>query len=279
MKHLVIGCGSIGSRRAKILAGMGEEVFVHDLFKDRAEELGKTEGPIWVWDGEDVDGALICTPPDTHAVACLEAVNTGIVGLYVEKPLALHHVDLDDVMDAASAVPVTMGACNMRFVVERLPANYDWRVPHSQIGWDVRMGQHAKHWSPNHKPVSMALDSIHDIDLLEWLGGKIVKLAGESYMDAAYLRAIMEDGSTARISLDRLTDPPERYIEAGDIAVSHRWELWPPDMTMYEREMQHWVNALKTTTQTINPLQNAARLTAMVLDTVRGNFTSTGDLP
>lgn len=263
-----MGCGSIGSRRAKILFDMGdEEVWVTDNVREKADFLAEYNDGIGVWDGEEVDSVLVCTPPDDHVTSVIDAVGMGIRGLYVEKPIALTAWDLDKIEAAAREVPVTMGACNLRFMADGM------KIDMGPAAWTARMGQHSKYWSPNHRPISMALDSIHDIDLLEHKAGRITRIIGTSYLNDANLKTVHENGSVGHVFLDRTADPPVRFLKVSGLGadgwpLDARWELWPPDPEMYVREMQHWVACVREGVPTCNPLDSAIRLTRMVLEAV-----------
>ena len=75
MRCLVTGCGSIGSRRARLLVEMGHTVMCHDADTDRAVELYHALGPnakaslggnVWTGAEDGYDAVFVCTPAATH---------------------------------------------------------------------------------------------------------------------------------------------------------------------------------------------------------------------
>lgn len=273
MRCLIIGCGSIGSRRAKILAEMGHEVYGMD--EDVAKAGEATGGKIVTVDelaenklGE-WDAILVCTPPVGRMELLNHVVHAAPVGrlkgLFVEKPLEVDPVALNTIVDHLIVpwVPVTMGACNMRFD-ERLSPLPDW-VKDSEVV-DFRMGQAAKHWSAGHQKVSLILDDIHELDLALWLRGEPSEVQGYSEEDSSQLKLTQEHG-ISWVTLDRITTPPVRLIASmrGDCP---RINLWPPDPDMYRREMEHFLECVKEGKPTCNPLAQAAETLKWALEVV-----------
>lgn len=256
MNVLVAGHGSIGSRRAGILRDMGHDVTTVD--PDPASGADRSDLPP---DMGGLDAVLVCTPPETHLAVAREALEHDIRGLYVEKPLALTDEGWDEVVEECERRGiVTMGACNLRF---------DGRlgVLVGYLGDEIAgaetvefmMRQHWKHWSPQHEPVSIILDSIHELDLAVHLRGPIVRILGHSSKDQAFVVATHDSGRVSVLTLDRMTDPPDRciWIGAAYHSESYRVGLWPPDEGMYEREMRHFMRCVERGNPTCNPLASA----------------------
>ena len=106
MNIAIIGCGLIGQKRAKSLAG-GKLVACADISVDRAERLARQfpncEGlNDWkrVIDRKDVDVVIIATPHDTLAEIALGAIEGG-KHVLVEKPAARNARELDPLIAAA----------------------------------------------------------------------------------------------------------------------------------------------------------------------------------
>ena len=270
MKILVIGCGSIGTRRAKILAAMGHEVWGHDKWWSNEDAHRWTEdvgaaGIITNQEWEGFDAALVCTPPDHERVEQVRKLVGKVHGLFIEKPLALTFSDAEIIGAMASVVQTTMGACNLRFApgVDRLHSLDEYRAKRGTFV----MGQHDRFWSPNHKPISMALDSIHEIDLAVWLLGPIMSIRGDSQRDHAYISIHHTEGGHSTIELDRISDPPRRSakIAAGgkhiEIAING-------DPSMYEYEMQHFVDCVEAGVATCNRIEDAAEVCRWTMEVV-----------
>lgn len=266
MRVLVIGCGSIGARRARLLAEMGHEVEGYDAAGIHVEEL---------MDGTDVSSkasldhmlkrnhaaALICTPPETHMSLALDCLRAGVRGLFIEKPLAVSTDGLDELVGVvAEAGAVSMVACNLRFDARLRDLD---GVPIKSV--TLRMGQDVKHWSPAHQPVNMILDSIHELDLAVSMLGPIGDIAGRSDTDSAFVEVTHLRG-TSTIVLDRTTDPPIRTVTVHDGHKERVVNLWPPDPEMYCREMQHFLDCVEKGEATCNPIERAAETLRWALE-------------
>jgi predicted dehydrogenase len=103
----IIGCGVIGQRRARHLAG-ARLVHCADAESQRASLLasatpGCTFGNDWreVLNRGDIDAVIVCTPPDLQAAIVRAAVNAG-KHVLVEKPSARNLGELDGLAQLAS---------------------------------------------------------------------------------------------------------------------------------------------------------------------------------
>jgi predicted dehydrogenase len=267
MKALVVGCGSIGYRRAEILLRMGHEVWVYDTGNFNAPPgtsvfgIGTSPHKLYA----EADAVLICTPAFTHHEVLAQATkHKNVRGIFVEKPLATDRWALEKFEPLIALLSidraVTMTACNLRFD-RRIPSVPDVRTAVAY------MGQHEKHWSPNHRPLPLMLDSIHELDLVYHLVGPIKKIRGLSR--ESYAMALIEhaNGATSRIFLDRLADPPERGLLFSKANGTRHWiSLWPPDYSMYDREMKHFMECVETGAETCNPLRRALAVTRWALE-------------
>ena len=263
MNVLVVGAGSIGARRARIIRALGHNVLVSDSDEARACALAAEVDGVVREPNVDADLALVCTPPATHAAVVNSLELGSLAGLYVEKPLALNLDDVNDIEELAKLVPVTMGACNLRFMT---PCPPPIAKNGKGVRWTATMGQHAKHWSPEHQPVSMILDSIHDLDLLQWYAGPIRQIVGLSRLDMADAATEHVGGGHGRIRLDRTTDPPVRTLTAHRADFDWSCDLWPPDPEMYDREMHYLLDRTLNETTAMNPLSEAAAVCRWALE-------------
>ena len=283
MRVLIIGAGSIGTRRARILAGMGHEVHGYDpawstkgakggSITDWCVATGAVSGASFLSGDTAYDAALICTPPDSGRPEQIQrCLSMGVRGLFVEKPLALDVSDVDEVLSMGLVshdrigplmATVTMGACNLRFVggVSGLrKIKKPWRLA------AFRMGQHRKHWSAAHRPISMILDSIHELDLAVHLNGPIESIRGYSETDVAEVSVHHEGGGLSHLHLDRVTDPPVRSVTITRKGDRDFLRLMTND-GMYEREMAHFIGCVEAGMQTCNPLRQAAEVCARALE-------------
>ena len=262
MRCLVIGCGSIGARRARLLAEMGHEVWIFDTDPAKVAAL---EGPCITFADHwgTFDAAFICTPIGVRTEIVEKLV--GVVrGLFIEKPVA---VDVDTAEAMLEALDhtgiITMGACNMRF--DRRLEVVGQRTPTTLL---FDMGQHHSHWSANHEPITLMLDDIHELDLARFLGGPIEGIEGWSTIRRADALVRHKNGARSHIHLNRIADPPHRSVTSYEGHDRIAADLWPTDPEMYRREMQHFLECVEHNRPTINPLTQAAETLGWALEVV-----------
>ena len=99
MRALVIGAGSIGSRRARILKSLGVNVVVHDTDVGREKTLADELGTyplrhINTLRLDHIDLVLICSPASDHLDAAITCAEQGCY-LFIEKPLSNLPLDKD----------------------------------------------------------------------------------------------------------------------------------------------------------------------------------------
>lgn len=264
MRCLVVGCGSIGSRRARLLAEMGHEVGCVDKNEHRAKAVASMIGGVHYTQEHSFfwDAAFVCTPPDITPYFVVDFLHGGglaVPALFVEKPLALRWDDGVGAIVSMTDSSVTMGACNLRFDA-RLETVDLWDADRV-IFW---MGQHRKYWNPDHVPLSLILDSIHELDLAHHFRGPIASADGYSHHDYATVAVTHADGRESYIHLDRYADPPTRFVQVA--GSTERVDLWPPDGEMYVREMKHFLACVEKGEQTCNPLPQAAETLRWALE-------------
>lgn len=271
MRILIVGCGSIGARRARLLKEMngGHELYFYDQNRFKALELANSlGGHVASQNGirGDYEVVLICTPPDSGRPEQIEAAhNRALRGLYVEKPLALERSDLDEIgydLKRRITKPVTMGACNLRFV-GGLSALRKLKRPWQLLSLTMR--QHEKYWNPQHQKCSMILDSIHELDLAVWLNGRIESIRGWSNLGASEVSLHQVDGGLTHIFMDRKGDPPRRRVEIRNGADYTSVDVKVDD-NVYRREMQHFMQCVESGTPSCNPLHEVVELNLRALE-------------
>ena len=264
-----MGAGSIGTRRARILAEMGHEVSVTDLDHDKALVAASQHENIRAVSGGQgrglaVDLVMICTPPDSgRAGQVHDALKWLPRAIFIEKPIALDEDTVYRVMDALAGEDVfTHGACNLRYCPEVATIrDMDIRF------LTLRMGQHSSYWSKNHKPCTLALDSIHELDLACYIMGKADQVHGISTNDYARLNVAhvgdplsIPVSSSSTLVLDRVTSPPVRWVEyITEAGVLGRVNLTTGD-EMYRREMEHMIVRIEGRGAPLNSVLDAGRL-------------------
>lgn len=269
MRCLVIGCGSIGARRARLLDEMGHEVGVYDSDVGRAARVrppGRPRGfPVVMvplvhsYRIDRWDAAFVCTPAQTHLAVAREVIEAGCRALFIEKPLS---TSMDGVAELVEECErrgvVTMGACNMRWAygghptdrphVERL--SLETSGPLS--GWRAGAAE-------TYRANGIILESaIHDLDLASaWLG-QVASLDAYGDGDWCRLDVTHRSGATSAILNDWREDAP-RIRELGYFLRGSRF-CHMPTLTdeMYRKEMAQFLRAASGKELPANPLRQAA---------------------
>ena len=260
MKIGVVGCGSIGTRRAKLLAEMGHEVHCWDT-GDAAPVAHRLAGYPFVsvsapesWPAIGVEAAFVCTPAHTHLPVAAEVLKAGCGGVFIEKPLSTSMLAVQNVVEWCDRLAVvTMGACNMRWA-------YPSPDPSAQClalwtcgplsGW--RPGSDA------YRDAGIVLESaVHDLDVAcHWLG-PVRDMDARGDEDKVTLNVEHERGRSVIVS-DWSTDakPTREMAWIGPRGT----QVCQPKIgdDMYRQEMQHFLDHVASWTPTSNPIANAA---------------------
>ena len=274
VRVLIVGAGSIGSRRARLLAEMGHEVTLYDLDQTRAScAAGGAGCAVWdqegrrspfgpngePWSGRwQFDAAFVCTPADTHIRMANHCISAGWRGLFIEKPLSTSMDGIPELIAECEARGVvTMGACNMR-----------WAYPRTHELWprvSIEDSRPLDDWRPGARDAygqsGIVLEAgIHWLDLAAALIGRIeeVELEAEG-CDDDHIRLLARHAHrSATILLDwRPTAPTVReVIVSGRGARRVLFPDWSDEM--YRSEMAHFLAHVESGTATTNPIANAA---------------------
>jgi predicted dehydrogenase len=232
---LVVGAGSAGSRHARLLAARGATVQVMDVDHQRAEAVGDgvaavAHDPTFAGDHELI---VLATPTSGHADDLRRALATK-ARVLIEKPLAATGQQLDGVEDAATGR--VMVGYNLRLhppverVIELVRAGRAGRtcsvrawfgswLPDWRPGTDYRAGYSARADAGG----GVLLDAIHELDILVWLLGTDLAVAGAVVGRVSPLEIDTEDvvaavvrtpsGVPATIELDYISRRYRRGIE------------------------------------------------------------------
>lgn len=257
MRVLVIGCGSIGSRRARLLAEMGHTVTGVDPVAGRC--VGFPGGVFLGLDGGlahgPYDAAFVCTPADTHLEVARQCVEAGI-RTFIEKPLCTTWGALAGFGRLAAAYPdVPVGvACNLRYAYDLAADLFEEPV----LLWSRKP---LKDWRPGAVGAYLAngivLESaIHEIDFAVSVKGPIMEASALVDRDRAVLSFIHERGSSV-IDVDWSSD-----TDTCRGALLNNGVVAAPDLSdeMYRREMAAFLDGPPA-----NPLADALHTTAWAL--------------
>ena len=189
---LVVGCGSAGSRHAKILRKLGiKNIHLFDPDQDAASSLAKELDAQRFESVEQslesgVDGAIIASPPDHHLKVANLAIESG-ASCFIEKPIADSLQGVEELLDRADQRNqfVTVGY-NLRFFAPLIELRRI--VMSGEIGrvMTVRaeFGQYLPTWRDgadyrNNYIVSgstaggIILEESHEFDYVKWLVGPV----------------------------------------------------------------------------------------------------------
>lgn len=269
MRCLVVGCGSIGSRRARLLAEMGHSLDVYDPDEDAMREAIKRllllfhrlprVRPRWTADKAEAlswqaDAVFVCTPANTHLAVAREITQAGCRGLFVEKPLSVSMDGIAELVEeCAKRGIVTMGGCNMRWAY----SDVDLRRP-STGEVDFVVCKPLAAWRPGaeetYRPNGIVLEAaIHEMDVATSRLGPIIGLNAIGCDDECIIGIEHAGGAKSNI-----------FAEWGPTARTGRWvtarDRFEPIISdeMYRQEMAHFLDCVANGTATVNPIANAA---------------------
>lgn len=267
MNCLIVGYGSIGRRRSRLLRDMGHQVSVFDV-DGKAMKSALADG-FFLSHRRDFTGQviLVCTPPETHLEIAADALGVGrdstrIRGLFIEKPLTVRR---DELLWGAAAVPV-MVACNWRFSEAVALAQ-----PFARSGyWAFYFGHKLALWRPGAEQVYTHgpwLDDIHELDLAQHLAGPIV--AARAWVnEPQHVRAGFDHahgvGSWVELDFDKPVNYERSIAHANGRETVWRLERSEVDAT-YRREMTHFLRCVERDEVPMNGLTEAMRTTEIAL--------------
>jgi len=280
MRALVIGAGSMGSRRARLLRELGVEVAICDVDSSKVALL--VNGLHVVGFGNvdyamnyEFDVALICTPPLSHLDIALRVAGRGC-NLFIEKPLS-NSLDKKKIAQLVYKMQVNSLQGIMGQSYRFCPSLIAWRAQfvnkQNLLYGSINSGQHLKDWTPGRDYHSLiyaskenggiVLSSLsHSLDQAQWLFGEIeavtglISNSGELGIevdDDATLLLRMKNGAQVSIHNDFWQSPWRNEICAVttglDNIVDNNSTVWNMDYSdadaMYRAEMEHLVKCIE----------------------------------
>ena len=215
--YLIVGAGAISRQHAEAMrATQGARLAgVCDADAERARGFGEEWGVPWSTDlgaalaRPDVNAAAICTPSGLHAEQALAALRMGRHVL-IEKPIALGLEDADEIVAAGRERDLVVSTVSQRRfepVIQEIrrvlasgvlgPVAYvegttlDYR-PQSYYASGAWRGTRALDGG------ALMNQGIHMVDLVRWLAGPIVRVAGQIATVAKEIEA--EDTASAAVT-------------------------------------------------------------------------------
>lgn len=264
---LIVGCGSIGRRHARVLRGLGVgDIRACDPVEiQRAALMAETPSVRMFSSFEEglasrPAAVLICTPPQLHIPMALQAIQAGC-HVFSEKPLSdsLTGVESLEALANAENKKVMVGLC-FRYHVGTVKAKHYLEAGRVGRLVSVRalMGEYLPEVRPDYRnlfsaQVGGAFDLMHDIDLAIWYVNrpvtKVMALHG-NYSDIGIaapdlVEVLMDFGGAClgSVHLDFFQRPRRRQIELlcseGLIIVEFaRWERCT--VSVYEAASRTW---------------------------------------
>ena len=188
---LIVGCGSIGKRHARVLRTLGvADVRACDPSPEQRRAFSAESPNVRMDDSYDAglrdrpDSVLICTPPEMHIPMARQAIAAGCHVL-TEKPLSntLDGIDELERLAAGSGKKVMVALC-FRFHEGLIRAKE--HLDSGRIGRLVSiralMGEHLPDVRPDYRSMYLAthngaFELMHDLDLALWCAGQPIEEA------------------------------------------------------------------------------------------------------
>jgi len=156
MRFLIIGCGSMGKRRARCLRKLGfKHITATDPREERREEIVAQSQVDVCADADEAiaagaDFALVCVPPHLHAPYLAACIDAG-VPVFCEAPLALTLDNADTVIEASERGGVFV-APSCTYLHNRIHSIIKDFIEKETLGRPLGalsyVGQHVADWHP-----------------------------------------------------------------------------------------------------------------------------------
>lgn len=156
MKFLILGCGSMGKRRARCLRRLGfENIIAQDIRSDRRDEIAAQSG-VQTVDSFDQglaaspDIVLICLPPHRHLEALTACIRAGIPA-FCESPMTMTVQEADQVIAEAESRGVML-APSCTYLFNQIHQTIQQFLDENKFGRPLAalsyVGQHVADWHP-----------------------------------------------------------------------------------------------------------------------------------
>jgi len=175
MKVIQIGTGGWGKNHSRVLSEFGVLSAICDIDLERAKEFGEKYKVNYyktleeLYEKEEFDAALICTPTSTHSKIALELIQKK-KHVFVEKPMTYLSNDGEKLVEEAKRNKVIL-TCGYIERFNPAVANVKDYLKSKKFGDLIRLEFYREHRMPLHiKDVGIIYDtSVHDIDTALWL--------------------------------------------------------------------------------------------------------------
>ena len=215
--YLIVGAGAISTQHVEAIGATdaARVAGVCDASAERAQAAGERWDIPWSTDLEAaltwaaVDAAVICTPSGLHAQHALAALRAG-KHVLIEKPIALSLADADEIVTAGRARDLVVSTVSQRRfepVIQEIRRVLASGVlgPVAYVGGTTLDYRPQSYYASGAWRGTRALDGgalmnqgIHTVDLVRWLAGPIVRVAGQTATVAKEIEA--EDTAAAAVT-------------------------------------------------------------------------------
>ena len=192
-----LGAGFIAQSHSRLLHEVEDQIDragAYDPDRARLENLCDTSGHLPCWSVEEVlagcDAVFVCTPTASHLTLVTAAAERG-VAVFCEKPLGVDLAAARQVAAAGAAVINQVGLVLRRSpafrAVRRRLGDGAWGEPMAVVFRDDQhlpiRGRYDSRWRIDVAQAGGGVlieHSIHDVDLLEWILGPIVRVTART---------------------------------------------------------------------------------------------------
>lgn len=248
MKALVVGTGSIGRRHISNLLHLGVEVAAYSYrgISLGVQSLDRCVALLEHWSNglsEEFDAVVVANSTEQHVEVALQAARMG-KAIYIEKPISVSLAETDElahlidthhlVVEAGFMLRAHPNLVWMKKAIDdgvlgelmHLQASVGQWLPDWRPGTDYRLGYGAF----REKGGGVIFDLIHELDIVNWLGGRVVDVAAmtrkvpllEIQTEAvAQIGLRLDSGALAQVHLDYVRPGYGRILEV----VGHRGVL------------------------------------------------------
>lgn len=293
MKALVVGTGSIGRRHIYNLLQLGLEVTAYSYRGDFSEADGRDGRVTMVknWPDalrEDIDVVIVANSTERHIEVALQAARQG-KHLYLEKPLSVSLAGTEELTRLIEANHLVVEA---GFMLRSHP-NLAWMkkyIDEGMLGELMHLRASVGQWLPDWRPETdhrlgygafrkkgggVIFDLIHELDLVNWLGGRVVDVTAmtrcvpllEIETEAiAQIGLHLESGALAQVHLDYVRPGYGRTFEVvgqkgvlswdyslgrvslgmpdGSVCIVHQTDTNFTRNTMFLAHMEHFLRCI-----------------------------------
>lgn len=217
---LLVGCGSIGKRHARVLTELGvHEIQAFDPNPDQLAALvheSPQVRPVLSFEAglaSKPDAVFVLTPPKLHVPLSVQALNAGRA-VFCEKPLADTSAGVSALDELVQQTGLTymVGLCfRYHMGVRQARAMLDAGRIGRLVSVRAMFGEHMPDIRPDYRSLftakySGAFDCMHDIDLALWFAGQPVRTVRAVY------GTYSDIGIEAPDMVEILMDFPDRCV-------------------------------------------------------------------